>query len=219
MRFRLTYQGELRPTQRDPEKNQTSPLAAHKHSIRQCFHQQLKELWSTNKFLKECRVDPNAYGGRPIHDDAAYFGGKRDSKIPYVDAVASNYHEFGYRFVPLVREKISLVCSLNILFLRRDFPGGVITSAGDIDNRIKTVIDALRKPQSPNELVGHERPSADEDPFFCLMEDDSQVDRFTVETDQLLDTDAEPGDQMAHLTITVDVRPFYVTTFNLSFAS
>jgi hypothetical protein len=164
-------------------------------------------------------TDPNAYGGRPIHDDAAYWGSERDSKIPYVEAVASNYHELGYRFVPLAREKISLVCSLNILFLRRDFPGGVITSAGDIDNRIKTVIDTLRRPRYAHEMVGNETPSPGEDPFFCLMEDDSQVDRFAVETDQLLDTDAKPGDQTAHLTITVDVRPFYVTTFNLSFAS
>ena len=218
MRFRLTYQGELRPTQRDPENDQKNPLADHKHKIRQCFHRQLKEVWSTNKFLKECRVDPRSYGGRPIHDDAAYWGSERDSKISYVDAVASNYHEFGYRLVPLVREKISLVCSLDILFLRRDFPGGVITSAGDIDNRIKTVIDGLRRPQHSNELVGNERPLADEDPFFCLMEDDTQVDRLIVETDQLLDTTG-PSHRWAHLIITVDVRPFYVTTFNLSFAS
>jgi hypothetical protein len=124
----------------------------------------------------------------------------------------------GIGLFPLVSEKISLVCSLNILFLRRDFPGGVITSAGDIDNRIKTVIDALRRPRYAHELVGNERPADGEDPFFCLMEDDSQVDRFTVETDQLLGT-SEAGDQIAHLIITVDVRPFYVTTFNLSFAS
>lgn len=218
MRFRLTYEGELRPTQRDPEGGQANPLAPHKHHIRRCFHRQLKHLWATNKFLKECEVDPKFYGGRPIHDDAAYWGSD-DQKVPYWKAVASNYHELGYRFVPLVREKISLACSLDILFLRRDTLGGPITSAGDIDNRIKTVIDALRRPRHAQELVGNEIPSEGEDPFFCLMEDDTQVDRFTVETDALLDVGEDTDHRKAQLVVTVDVRPTYVTTFNLSFAS
>ena len=68
--------------------------------------------------------------------------------------------------------KISLLCSLNILFLRRDIPGSAL-SAGDIDNRIKTVIDALRRPRHANELAYHATPAADEDPFFRLLEDDS----------------------------------------------
>jgi methylmalonyl-CoA mutase N-terminal domain/subunit len=136
-----------------------------------------------------------------------------------LEAVASNYHELGYRFAPLVREKISLVCSLDILFLRRDIPGGVITSAGDIDNRIKTVIDALRRPRYAQELVGNEVPSEGENPFFCLMEDDSQVDRLSVETDALLNVGEDSDHRRVQLVITVDVRPFNVTTFNLSFAS
>jgi hypothetical protein len=35
---------------------------------------------------------------------------------------------------------------LNILFLRADIPGKVVQS-GDIDNRLKTLFDALRMPQ------------------------------------------------------------------------
>jgi hypothetical protein len=56
MRFRLTYEGELRPTQRDPEANQKEPLAAHKQNIRRAFHLQLKQLWATNKFLKNHKI-------------------------------------------------------------------------------------------------------------------------------------------------------------------
>ncbi len=70
-----------------------------------------------------------------------------------VDVIADQYHEFGYRFVPLVREEISLLCSVGILFLRRDIPGSLL-SAGDIDNRIKTVIDTLRRPRNATRTGG-----------------------------------------------------------------
>ena len=83
----------------------------------------------------ECEVDPEIYGGR--RDIRCILWKGRQHRIRYVSAVASNYHELGYRFVPLVREKISLACSLNILFLRRDSNRWRITSAGDIDNRKK----------------------------------------------------------------------------------
>ncbi len=92
-----------------------------------------------------------------------------------VEDIASQYQESGFRFVPLVRESLSLLCSLDVLFLRRDFPGSVI-SAGDIDNRIKTLIDALRRPRSGNELQikqpsGNNAkilPLAEEKPIFLL---------------------------------------------------
>ena len=45
--FRLTYEGELRPTQQDPVGGQANPLAAHKHGIRRGFRRQLKHLWET----------------------------------------------------------------------------------------------------------------------------------------------------------------------------
>ena len=140
--------------------------------------------------------------------------------IPLVEAVAAKYHEFGYRFVPLVQERFSLLCSLDILFLRRDIPGSVI-SAGDIDNRIKTVIDALRRPRNQEDLVDDDvNPDPDEDPFFCLLEDDKQVSHFAVETDTLLDppTDDDADYRKAKLVITVELRPYYVTMLNLSFA-
>ena len=71
MRFRLTYAGELRPTSRDPEAQQPDPLAMHKHALRQAFHVQLKELWATNKFLKEHKLNPNSKRGhRPVGDDS-----------------------------------------------------------------------------------------------------------------------------------------------------
>jgi hypothetical protein len=221
MKFRLVYEGELRPTGRDPVGGQADPLAPHKHKIRQAFHRQLKHLWHVNKFLREHEIYRTDYAtGRSIANDAAYYGsGLRDEKLLMLEAVAAQYHEYGYRFVPLVREQISLLCSLDILFLRRDIPGSVV-SAGDIDNRLKTLIDGLRRPRNAMELAGNETPAEDEDPFFCLLEDDSQVSHLAVETDTLLDPPAD-GDadlRKARVIITVELRPYYVTTFNLSFA-
>lgn len=150
----------------------------------------------------------------------AFFGGGEDNRISMVDAVAHNYRENGYRFVPLVREELSLLCSLDILFLRQDHGSGVI-SAGDLDNRIKTLIDTLRRPQSANELRGNEVPADGEDPFFCLLEDDRLVTELTVRTDALLDVpapDSEQSRRLVKLFITVEIKPHDVTMLNLSFA-
>jgi hypothetical protein len=122
--------------------------------------------------------------------------------------------------VPLVREDISLLCSLNILFLRRDIPGSVIT-AGDLDNRIKTLVDTLRRPMSIQELRSNLQPAAGEDPFFCLLEDDHLVTHLSVETDALLDPpigNAEDNRREVKLIITVELKPNDVTMFNLGFA-
>lgn len=221
MKFRLTYEGELRATQRDPERGQTNPLAAHKHAIRREFHRQLKQLWETDRFLSEHRVYPDPYWMElPAADNESKIS-PDDDKIPLMDMVAGLYKEHGYRFVPLVREQWSLLCSLDILILRRDFPGSGVVHAGDIDNRIKTIIDALRRPRSGLELVGKDQtPDDGEDPFFVLMEDDSQVSHLSVEADVLLDplTGDTADNRRARVLVTVELRPYYVTSFNLSLA-
>jgi hypothetical protein len=219
MKFRLIYSGTVRPTQRDPINDERDPLAVHKHIIRREFHKQLKELWATNRFLSTESVAVNSGRGQgvPVNAVRSLEAGPRVSLAEYV---ASRYCEYGYHFVPLVREENSLLCSLDILFLRRDIPGSAI-QAGDIDNRIKTLIDALRRPRNAKELVGSEIPASDETPFFCLLEDDSQVSKLTVETDTLLSLptgDAEKDGRQAMLVITVELRPYHITMENLSFA-
>lgn len=221
MKFRLTYEGELRPSQRDPVGDQSVPLAAHKHAIRRQFHRQLKEFWATDKFLSECDIDPRAhFADRTIEDaGSARLAPDKVERVPLAEAVADRHQTFGYRFVPLVLKQWFLVCSLDILFLRRDIPGSAL-HAGDIDNRIKTIIDALRPPISPNELVGDDaHPGNGEDPFFCLIEDDNLVSHFSVETDRLLDP-ATPDDadkSKARVIITVELRAWYATLWNSQF--
>jgi hypothetical protein len=211
MRFRLTYEGELRASQRDPQNNQRDRLAGHKQSIRKVFHSQLKRLWETNKFLSEL-VDEDWPSKSAV---------PANQVAPLSEAIANLHQENGYRFVPLVREEFELFCSLDILFLRRDFPSGVV-SAGDLDNRIKTLIDALRKPHNANELRDNETPAPGEDPFFCLLEDDDLVTDLSVQTDMLLDPlpANESSNDQSHvkLVISVELKPSHVTMFNLGFA-
>ncbi len=92
--------------------------------------------------------------------------------------------------------------------------------AGDIDNRLKTLIDALRLPTSGRELAGSETPQAGEDPFFCLLRDDKQVTHLEVETDNLLEplTQEDADRSKVRVMISVELRPYYVTMDNLSFA-
>jgi hypothetical protein len=69
--------------------------------------------------------------------------------------------------------------------MRRGVPGHLLIPGGDIDNRLKTLLDALRVPHSKDEVIGS--PEAHEEPyFFCLLEDDALVTRISVTTDRFL---------------------------------
>lgn len=106
------------------------------------------------------------------------------SGVPIIDRIANNYARCGFRFVPMVREHCGFAVSLDILILRRDEPHRVFSGTGDLDGRVKTLIDGLRMPQQVAEAVGG--PQEDEDPFFCLLEDDKLIYDFSVTTDRLL---------------------------------
>ena len=223
MKFRLTYEGELRATQRDPTSDQRNPLASHKHSIRRVFHKQLRHLWATDRFLSRYRIHPDNpnLGEQPkaAADSMFAMWAPADEELqPLVEVLASRHNRLGYRFVPLVTTYFNLLCSLHVLFLRYDIPGSAI-QAGDIDNRLKTLIDALRLPQSTNELVqADQQPGEGEDPFFCLLEDDNQVSSFAVEADTpLMPPDGPDAARNVKLVVTVELRPYFATQFNLGF--
>jgi hypothetical protein len=89
-----------------------------------------------------------------------------------------------FRFVPLVNDTFGMVCELDILFLRRGRPGHLIIPGGDIDNRNKTLLDAMRVPNNEKEIG--DPPAVDENPFFCVLQDDSLVTNVNVCSDRLL---------------------------------
>lgn len=155
MKLRLVLRGNL-----PPNKRGTVDV---KHRIRRELHPQLRTFWQQG-IMKN--------GWEP----------ESDGSIP-VQKIADDYAKCGFRFVPLVRP--GLVCSLDILLLRRDEPHRVFSGSGDLDGRIKTLIDALRVPGQCSEVAG-QSPSEDEDPFFCLLADDKDIYDINVVTDKLL---------------------------------
>ena len=167
MEFRLIYRGVL------PAQNSGNSRVKDKHSIRRQFHPQLRELWKQNQVLsgyfRGTYYDHSRPGGDPTTG---------------IEIMSRKFSRCGYQFLPLIGTNFGTACSLDILFLRRDNPGNFIVSGGDIDNRIKTLFDALRVPENCSEVDGG--PQDNERPFFCLMESDQLITDVKVTTDRLL---------------------------------
>lgn len=171
MEFRLIYEGPLGSGSRTGRVEE-------KHSIRKQFHTQLKALWEDHPLLRK-GVEKKRY--QPyLNDPSTWF------ESSPADAIADEYKMFGYRFLPLIRKSQGVTCSLDILFLRKDVPGGIIANRGDLDNRIKVLFDGLRIPENGAELPKGIAPEADEDPFFCLLQDDKLIADLRVTSDRLL---------------------------------
>jgi hypothetical protein len=208
MEFRLTYEGPLRASNGGRD---TRPARKdHKHTIRKAFHEQLKVLWETTPFLKR-----GTSGGPNL------LSLRSDYKKPPTTAeeLAAAHAHYGFNFVPLVTEELGLMCSLDILYLRRAKPGDVLQFTGDIDNRLKTLFDTLQIPDA-NNRYSDRVPADDERPFFVLLENDKLITKVSVETDRLLQGVSNPdGDTEndARLVITVRIRPYEMHPDNIQF--
>ena len=202
MEFRLTYQGPLRSSQRDPAGQQNEPRADHKHNIRKTFHQQLKRLWAETESLSH---------GRPTK--FVTVNAPPNNEVNKAASLAAKFAMFGFNFVPLVTSGLGLICGLEILFLRPDKPGNLWK--GDIDNRIKTLLDALSIPLA-NDRYTERTPAQDEQPFYCLLEKDELITKLSIETDQLLEF-VSPADKLddVRIVITVRLRPYELHFANL----
>lgn len=227
MRFKLTYSGKLL-SHKPLDKHAKDVRAWHKHAIRRHFHPQLKRFWEGNHFLKEARLNEGASHSQPPTMGGDYLI-VTNPPLTMRDALQRrykrNYGQFEYGWVPLAREEFALAVSLRILCLRRDGPGSVSISR-DLDNRIKTLIDALTlPPDSQGEPQGRDGkalpPNACEVPYFyVLMADDKLVTHLEVETDAVLEPDPnDPADQdFVRMVVSVEIRPHSVNAFNLNYA-
>lgn len=95
-----------------------------KQVLRRHFHKQLKELWAQPP-LKGRTTSATVY--RPLYEDV-------------IEQVGL------FRFVPLVTNRFAFTARIRVTFLRPGYPGQLVGTGGDIDNRIKTLLDALAKP-------------------------------------------------------------------------
>ena len=109
-----------------------------------------------------------------------------------------NFVKFGScRFVPLISRTFKELCDFEITWLRNEEPGALI-QGGDLDNRLKTLFDALRIPQTEEEAAGMTQEMC-----FCLLEDDVLIRNIRIKTGRLLEQMAKDTD--IHLTIEATV--------------
>jgi hypothetical protein len=187
MDFRLTYQGPLLASTGGDKRS------VHKHIIRKYLHRQLAELWKVQYPLTRIR------DSWTLLQDAATGENRKRTKL---DEICEANTKLGFRFAPLISRENGLVCSLDILFLRREIKHGeIVTVGGDLDNRIKTLLDALTIPQV---FTAEEKPEEGENPFFCLLSDDKLITQIKITADRLLLPDSENiSDREVYLVIQV----------------
>jgi hypothetical protein len=175
MMFTLHYSGPLRANGR-PD---------HKHELRRAFHAQLAELWRHE----------------PLSHMKSHFR-PRDSPDRKPWETVCLLRQLGqYTFVPVVSEELKFVASVDVTVLRPEQPGRLLVQGGDMDNRLKTLFDALAIPQHENQLPPGAAPEANETPFYCVLEDDSLVTSVAVHTEHLL----TPGVDSSHVVLLVRV--------------
>ncbi len=214
VKFTLHYDGPL-PSSGNKPKNDA------KWAIRRHLHPQLVDLWASHPALRA--IHDNGYfpitGAVVMQRHHAHPG---PVESPFVQRVTGNpvqildlnaeIEKHGQKFHPLVRENYALHCGLKIVFQRKEPPGSVY-QGGDLDGRIKTLLDALTMPQHLEQVI----IDADAPPVIhCLMEDDSMVSELSVVSERLL-TDADHPKDYVRLNIEVDVRVRLSTVYNQSF--
>ncbi|BAM04368.1 RusA family crossover junction endodeoxyribonuclease [Phycisphaera mikurensis] len=92
--------------------------------------------------------------------------------------------------------------ALDILLLQPGALGNILSGGGDIDNRLKTLFDALQTPtlKQCQELDG---PGLGPTDVYCLMSDDKQVRSVRVRTQQLLDVPPDSRDVVLVIEATI----------------
>jgi hypothetical protein len=231
VKFTLTYEGPL-PSSGNKAKNQE------KWQIRKVLHPQFIDLWKSHPALIE--IENNRHfpivGGAtltqvhhlhpgPVHPpvQAPMIGNYQVLDLGTASVAGRNPRDFldlcgsiekhGAWFRPLVRETFALHCGLKILFLRRE-PPGKIYQGGDLDGRMKTLLDALTMPQHAEQIL--ERHTTECLPLHCLLEDDSMISGLEIESERLLGDNQKTAD-FVKLTIEVDVRIKRPMIYNQSF--
>jgi len=187
MEFRLLYAGNWLKA-----ASQRNTRAWEKHSLRRHFHAQLKSLWRHNPTL-------NWYGSSRVEHGGVM-------SLTFEERLAEQYSRAEIGFVPLINKSNGLVCELEILILRPGPPGELIKHGGDIDNRVKVLLDSLRMPEDASEMKRMSDDEPDPNPMYCLLQDDSLITKLTITVDQLLIDMDKQTDASACVVITVNTK-------------
>src|SRR5208337_4492917 len=205
MKFELLFDGDL------VASGNKNKHVEEKWEIRKAIEPQLIELWETHPSLSGIGISshpPSFFPQRSNYWDPDEYARdvERWLEEPHQIRIQKQRRAAGYlrrpilveekQFLPLVRKNLAIACKLDITFLRQGKPGDLILPGGDLDNRIKTLFDALSVPDQ-QDLRGN----PDHEPFLCLLEDDSLIIEQHVKTGRLLRANSSPS--AAHLLIEV----------------
>jgi hypothetical protein len=204
MKFTLIWDGDLAAGK--------SSRVASASLIRNAFHDQLADLWNRDVILRTLartarthRFYGGFFGGGPI----IYSPSQLPEHNEPIPPLAEGQTDFCApiqipnvgSFIPLVRNSLYLACDLVILFLRHDDDLKLLQQGGDLDNRIKTLFDALKMPKRPDE----QRHDLTADPLFVVLEDDALIHSFSVKSGKLLGQSIKK-EHAVRLTIDVTVK-------------
>jgi hypothetical protein len=194
MRFRLTYGGPL------PPHGEKTHLDA-KWEIRRQLHFQLAELYRVH----------------PVLTEASNLMVWTHGKVgPAQEAVRKSVEVLERKFIPLVRPELAMACRLDITYLRRGEPGRLILEKGDLDNRLKTLFDGLRKPTQSDMHKAVDVGA----PMHVLLDDDKLVTGVAIDTDRLL-MEPKPDEvpDLSLIIMDVTVRITHVLADNTIFTA
>lgn len=157
MEMVLFYDGELRPRQQINLRDV--------HRVRAALEPQIRKAWEYPP-LDECKSFWN------LSSD----GNDVSTRL-----------DIGHtQFISVVAASARLHAELDIQLLRAQPPGSLVSNSGDIDNRLKTLLDALRVPSRDQAQTLQADGCLAPGTFCCLLEDDHLVTKMTVSTDRLL---------------------------------
>ena len=154
MEFCLHYYGKLK----------SRDNAAGKHEIRKALHEQIKSLCMSEPFVHSFKSD---------------LDGTRNAKEEPMFVEHNNK-----RYWFLISEYLATVIDINITILVPHEVGRIVQNGGDIDNRIKTLFDALRAPSVESEIPSKDAFDYGSSGMYCLLQDDKLINRVSIRSYQ-----------------------------------
>ena len=179
MRFPLSYEGSL-PSSGNPRDPSKPSKLKEIWAIRNAVHLQIRSIYDHH----------SAFRGQFGHSNALL---QRINLPIVVD---------GRNFYPLARVSFKLKCELEIEMLVNHPIASVVTNGSDLDNRLKTLFDGLRVPQSVQEIKGYMPPDITD--YCCLLENDVIISALKIEA--FRNTATPAGAPLDHVRLNMRVR-------------
>lgn len=157
-------------------------------NMRKSFHRQLETLWGKEPFAVLKRWEDSNFAAQAPN---------------FLRSIGDQV------FVPFYGEAVGVGVRLEIKLLT-GLPQQAVISSGDLDNRVKRIIDALRAPTQKGEIVANLEPNSR---WYCVMDDDSSVKEVTASLAPYLDSN-DPSESFVF--VRVRTSPTAVTFANVA---